>query len=344
MGVPKQAAGHSRDAELNRNFRDRAAVTRRAALSGVVAAPSVTRAQGTEAARPVRLVVPFPPGGSTDILGRAVAERAQGLLGQPIVVDNRGGAGGMIGTEAAARAAPDGLTLVLGHNQTHASNQVMLARQPYHVIESFVPVARLATVHHATVVPASSPARTMQELVALGRNRRLSYASSTAGSASHVLAETFVRRTGMDAVHVPYRGAAPATTDTVAGVVDFYVATWPSVSALVREGRLRALSIGAPERLPEFPAIPIAAEAGFPWMAVDAWFGVFAPRGTPDAAVQRLSAALIGALAVPEVAQRLRATGYTIAPLGPTDFAAFQRAELDRWADMVQLTGVRLED
>ncbi len=344
MGLPKAAAGHIPAAELNRHFRDCGVTLRRIALLGLVAAPIAARAQGGEATRPVRLIVPFPPGGSTDILGRAVAEHAQGLLGQPIIVDNRGGGAGVIGTEAAARAAPDGLTLVLGHNQTHASNQVMLARQPYHVIDSFAPVARLATVHHATVVPAASPARTMQDLVALGRSRRLSYASSTAGSASHVLAETLVRRTGMDAVHVPYRGAAPATTDTVAGVVDFYVATWPSVSALVRDGRLRALSIGAPERLAGFAGIPTAAEAGFPWMAVDAWFGVFAPRGTPDAAVQRLSAALIGALEAPEVAQRLRGVGYTIAPLGPVAFAAFQRAELDRWADMVQLTGVRLED
>lgn len=317
---------------------------RRTLLLASLALPGLAQAQTAPDARPVRLIVPYPPGGSTDILGRAVAERAQALLGQPIVVDNRSGGAGVIGTEVAARAAPDGLTIVLGHNQTHASNQVMLARQPYHVIDSFVPVARLATVHHATVVPANSPARSMADLAALGRGRRLSYASSNAGSASHVLAETFVRRTGMDAVHVPYRGAAPATTDTVAGVVDFYVATWPSVSALVREGRLRALSIGASQRLADFPDVPTTAEAGFPWMAVDAWFGIFAPRGTPQAAAQRLSAALLGALETPAVAHRLTQTGYNIAPLGPADFAAFQRAELDRWAEMVQLTGVRLED
>ena len=334
-------------AGYNRRFRDAAGAKRmtgrRLLLFAPLALPRPAAAQGGEA-RPVRLIVPFPPGGSTDILGRVVAERAQALLGQPIVVDNRGGGAGVIGTEAAARAAPDGLTLVLGHNQTHASNQVMLARQPYHVIDSFVPVARLATVHHATVVPAASRARTMADLVAMGRAGRLSYASSTAGSASHVLAETFVRRNGIDAVHVPYRGAAPATTDTVAGVVDFYVATWPSVSALVRDGRLRALSIGAPERLADSSDIPTAAEAGFPWMAVDAWFGVFAPRGVPAPITERLAAALLAALQAPEVAQRLTATGYTAAPLGPAAFAAFQRAELDRWAEMVQLTGVRLED
>lgn len=317
---------------------------RRAVILAPLALPSIAQAQPTADSRPLRLIVPFPPGGSTDILGRAVAQRAQALLGQTIVVENRAGGAGVIGTEAAARAAPDGRTLVLGHNQTHASNQVMLARQPYHVIDSFAPVARLATVHHATVVPANATAASMAELAAQGRARRLSYASSTAGSASHVLAETFVRRTGMDAVHVPYRGAAPATTDTVAGVVDFYVATWPSVSGLVRDGRLRALSIGAERRLPDFPAIPTVAEAGFPWMAVDAWFGVFAPRGTPDDAVRGIAQALMAALADPGVAERLIAAGYTIAPLGPQEFAAFQRAELDRWAEMVQLTGVRLED
>jgi len=314
-------------------------LTRRA-LAGLIPATAAF----AQDQRPIRLVIPFPAGGSTDTLGRSVAERAGPLLGQAIVVDNRGGGAGVIGTEVVARAAPDGLTLVLGHNQTHASNQVMLARQPYHVVESFTPIARLAEVPHATVVPAASPVRDMAGLIALGRRQTLSYASSSAGSASHVVAETFVRRTGMDAVHVPYRGSAPAVADTVAGVVDFYVATWPTVAALVATGRLRALSIGTPARLAEAPEVPTVAEAGLGFMAVDAWFGLFGPAGLSPAVAGRLAAAFLGALAAPDVAARLQGAGFTLAPLPPAEFAAFQRRELDRWAEMVQVTGIRLED
>ena len=170
---------------------------RRLLIASILATPAIARAQ----AGTLRLIVPAPPGGSTDILARILIERAGAALGQSIVVDNRGGAGAIIGTEAAARAAADGNTIILGHNQTHASNQWMARNLPYNVIESFSPIARLATVHHATVVPANSHARTMAGLIEMGRGgRRVSYASSQAGSASHVIAETFVRRSGMDAV------------------------------------------------------------------------------------------------------------------------------------------------
>ena len=261
---------------------------------------------------PLRIIVPAPPGGSTDILARSLAERAGAALGQAITIDNRGGAGGIIGTEAAARATADGSTLILGHNQTHASNQWMARNLPYHVLDSFVPVARLATVHHATVVPNSSRARAMADLAAMGRNGgRVSYASSQAGSASHVIAETFIRRSEMEATHIPYRGGGPATTDTVAGVVDFFVSTWPQVVNLVRDGRLRALSIGAAERIDGFPALQTATEAGVPYMAVDAWFGLFAPRGTAGQTVQRLAAAFLGALADADSARRVEAAGLT---------------------------------
>jgi tripartite-type tricarboxylate transporter receptor subunit TctC len=313
---------------------------RRSILFATLAAPAVARAQTA----PLRVIVPAPPGGSTDILARVVGERAGAFLNQAVVVDNRGGAGGIIGTEAAARSAADGNTVVLGHNQTHASNQWMARNLPYHVIDSFTPVARLATVHHATVVPANSRAQDVAGLVAMGRGGgRVSYASSQAGSASHVIAETFVRRTGMDATHVPYRGGGPATQDTVAGVVDFFVSTWPQVVSLVREGRLRALSIGAARRLGDFPNLPTAAEAGFPFMAVDAWFGLFAPRGTAIARVEQISAAFLQALGDPAVAQRAVQAGLNAAPMTTQEFGAFQQAEVARWREMATLTGITME-
>ena len=313
-------------------------IARRAILFTPLAAPALAQPQT------LRVIVPAPPGGSTDILARSLAERAGAALGMAVTIDNRGGAGGIIGTEAASRATADGTTLVLGHNQTHASNQWMARNLPYHVIDSFTPVARLASVHHATVVATSSRARDMAGLIGMGRNGgRITYASSQAGSASHVIAETFARRENLDATHVPYRGGAPAVTDTVAGVVDFFVSTWPQVVQLVREGRLRALSIGAAQRVPGFAELPTTAEAGVPYMAVDAWFGLFAPRGTPDAAVARLSAAFLAALGDAENARRVDAAGFNQAPLSPSEFVAFQRTEVERWREMAELTGIRME-
>ncbi|MCG7358182.1 tripartite tricarboxylate transporter substrate binding protein [Roseomonas mucosa] len=301
------------------------------------------RRAGNPAAPPLHLVVPAPPGGPTDILARVLAEGAHPSLGRIVVVDNKPGAGGVIGSEAVARAAPDGNTIVLGHNQTHASNQWMMPNLPYDVLESFTPVARLGTVHHALVVGADSPSRSLAELIGRGRREELSYASSQAGSASHVISETLVRRTGMRAVHVPYRGAAPAATDTMTGVVDFYTATFPSVAPLVRDGKLRALAIGAPARLPDFPDIPTATEAGQPEPFVDAWFGLFAPAQTPAPVVERIAGAMLGVVQDPAMGEKLRNAGFTLAPQGPGEFAAFQKQEVARWREMVRLTGVKLE-
>lgn len=296
--------------------------------------------------RPVHIVIAYPPGGSTDLLGRALAQRLQETIAaSAFVVENRPGGGAIPGTEAVARAAPDGYMLALGNNQTHASNQSFsVAPLPYNVIDSFTPVARLALVHHAFVVPANHPAKTLDDLIALARaGRKLSYASSSVGSASHVIAESFSRRNGLDATHVPYRGGGPATTDTVAGVVDFFVSTWPQVVGLVRDGRLRALSIGAPARLPEAPDVPTAAEAGHPETAVDAWFGLFAPAGTPGPIVARLGGSLVAIMAEPAMVSRLGELGFQPAPQGPEAFAAFQKAEVARWAKLAAETGIRMQ-
>lgn len=322
-------------------------ITRRATLALPLAAtlPMPAQAQSWPS-RAVRIVIAYPPGGSTDLLGRALAQRLQETIpGSAFVVENRGGGGAIPGTEAVARATADGYTLALGNNQTHASNaSFAVAPLSFSVVDSFAPIARLAVVHHAFVVPASHPARTLADLVALARGgRKLSYASSSAGSASHVIAESFSRANNLDATHIPYRGGAQATTDTVAGVVDFFVSTWPQVVGLVRDGRLRALSIGAPSRLAEAPEVPTAAEAGFPDTAVDAWFGLWAPAGTPAAIVDQLGRAALAIVAEPPFVARLGELGFRPAPLGPAEFGAFQRAEVARWAELARTTGIRME-
>ncbi|QXM23455.1 tripartite tricarboxylate transporter substrate binding protein [Elioraea tepida] len=313
-----------------------------AATAAALALPAV--AQEPYPSRPIRIVIAYPPGGSTDLLGRALAQRLSELWGgAAVVVENRPGGGAIVGTQAVAQAAPDGYTLALGNNQTHASNQAMARNLPYHAVESFAPIARLASVHHALVVPANHPAKTLAELVAKGRSGRVTYASSSVGSASHVIAESLARRFRMDATHVPYRGGAQATQDTVAGVVDYFISTWPQVVGLVREGKLRALAIGAPARLAEAPEVPTFDEAGAPGLSVDAWFGMWAPAGTPAPIINKLADALLAIIAEPAMRERLAGMGFAPAPLPPAEFADFQKAEVARWQELVALTGIRME-
>ncbi|MBW6401101.1 tripartite tricarboxylate transporter substrate binding protein [Roseomonas sp. HJA6] len=319
-------------------------IRRRALLATpVIALPAIAQAQAWPA-RPVRIVLAYPPGGSTDVLARTLAAALQDAIpGSAFVVDNRPGGAAVVGTQAVAQAAPDGYTLALGNNQTHAANAAMLRSLPYDPVADFAPIARLAAVHHALVVPANGP-RTLAELAAKGKNGgRVTYASSGAGSASHVIAETFVRREGMNATHIPYRGGAQATTDTVAGTVDFFVSTWPQVVALVKDGRLRALGIGAPARLPETPDVPTFAELNAQDLAVDAWFGLWAPAHAPAPVVTRLSDALMGILAQPAMRERLNSQGFVAAPMPAEPFAAFQREEVARWQRLVDVTGIRIE-
>jgi tripartite-type tricarboxylate transporter receptor subunit TctC len=323
-------------------------IRRRALLAApLLASPMIARAQ--DAAwpnRPVRMIIGYPPGGSTDVLARALAERlAARIPGGNFIVENRPGGAAVVGTQAVATAAPDGYTLSLGNNQTHAANAAMVQGLAYRPVEDFAPIGKLAEVHHALVVPANSPAKTIAELAARGRDGgRLNYASSGVGSASHVIGESFARREKLEATHVPYRGGAAAVTDTVAGVVDAFISTWPQVVALVKDGRLRALGIGAPARLADLPEVPTLAEAGVPYMAVNAWFGLWAPAGTPAPIIARLSEALPAILAEPAMVARLATLGFTPAPMPAAEFAAFQRAEVERWKELVELTGIRLGD
>jgi tripartite-type tricarboxylate transporter receptor subunit TctC len=314
---------------------------RRALLSApaLLALPATAQPRFPE--RPIRLVVPFPPGGTTDVLARAIAARwADPPLGAQTVVDNRAGGAGVIGTEAVARAAPDGHTLVLGNNQTHATNAALIPTLSYDPL-SFAAVTLVARVPQALVVPASSPARDMAGLVAMARQgRRLSYASSSVGSTAHIMAETFNRRAQLDAVHVPYRGAAPAAADLVAGVVDFMMATWASVSALVADGRLRALGVAGTARFPDLPAVATLAEQGFDYLAADPWFGLFAPGGTPAPLLATLHEATVRALSDGDVGARLTAAGFRIETMPPAAFQAMLRDEVPLWGRLIREAGI----
>ena len=317
--------------------------TRRALLALPLLAALPARAQPAFPQRPVRLVVPFPPGGTTDVLARALAAKWQDAWGQPVTVDNRAGGGGVAGTEAAFRAPADGHTLVLGNNQTHAMNGALVPGLPYDVA-GFAAATLVARAPHALVVPAASPARTLAELIEIGRRpgRGLSYASSSAGSASHLLGDTFVRRNGLNATHIPYRGAAPAAQDLVAGVVDFSIATWAGVSALAADGRLRVLAMGGAARLPELPAVPTFRELGQDDAGADAWFGLFAPPGTPTPALAAVHAATVAALSDATLRTRLEAAGFRLETMAPGPFAAFYQAEVTRWDAMVRAAGVTI--
>ena len=321
---------------------------RRSVLSAALIAPfAAPRAQGAWPDRPVRVIVPFPPGGTTDIPARLVTARWSEFWGQPVVVDNRAGGSGVIGTEAAARAAPDGYTLIFGNNQTHASNAALIPRMPVDLATAFVPIAPVCTIGVALVVFAGLPAKDVAELVALARSRPggLSYASPSVGSGAHITAHLFAEAANFPATHVPYRGAAPAAADLAAGTVDFMVASWASVAPLVSQGRVRVLAVASTTRMAEIPDAPTTVELGFPGVIGDVWVGVFAPAGTPALVIARVNADTTRALADPAIREKLVAGGFRVAdPMTAEQYAASHRAELARWGAAVRAAGVTVND
>lgn len=318
------------------------AVLRLFAALLVLIAASASFAQGYPV-RAIRVIVPYPAGGTTDVLARTVGEKLTEAWGQPIIVDNRSGAGGLIGTEAAAKSAPDGYTLVLGNNQTHAANAALFDKVPFDLLRDFQPVAMVATSRHVIVVPAASSAKSIRDLVALGRGgKKLAFASSSAGSASHLISEMLRIRTGMDAVHVPYRGANPAVTDLLGGQVDFMTATYASVAQFIEQGKLRALAIGGEGRIARIADVPTLKEAGFDYLNADAWFAYYAPAGTPRETVDKLNAEVNRALRNPGVVEKLRSVGFEPLVMSVEEFGRFHRAEFNRWNEMVRVAGVKL--
>lgn len=323
---------------------DRSNLPRRAVLATALASglwPLLPAA--AQSGRPIRLVVPFTPGGSTDILARALAPKLAQALGQNVIVDNRPGAGGSIGATEAAKAEPDGQTLLMGHIGTLGVNPSIYPKLGYDPLKSFVPVAWVARVPNVLVVPASSPVKTFQEFIALARSKpgRLSYSSGGNGSAAHITFEYLKLRTKTFLLHIPYRGTAPSVTDLIAGQVDATFTGTPAVIAHIRSGRLRALAVSSPERVAALPDVPTVAESGYPGFEADQWYGVVAPAGTPEAVVTRLNAEINKALALPDVARQLAGEGAVPMPSAPQAFGALIAREIPRWAEVVKAGNVK---
>jgi tripartite-type tricarboxylate transporter receptor subunit TctC len=295
--------------------------------------------------KPIRLVVPFTPGGSTDILARSIGKELQDAWGQPVVIDNVPGAGGSIGADKVAKAPADGYTLLMGHIGTLAVNPSLYPNLPYDPIKSFAPVAWVARVPNVLVVHPSVPARTVQELVALAKAKpgQLAYGSGGNGSAANLATEYFKLRTGTSLLHIPYRGTAPATADLMGGQIQVLFTGAPAVLGQIRAGQLRALAVSSPKRLDALPDVPTVAESGYKDFEADQWYGVVAPAGTPRDVIAKLNAQINLSLNSPALKARLNNEGAVAVPATPEAFGAHIAREIARWQPVIKSGRVKAD-
>lgn len=295
--------------------------------------------------KPIRLVVPFPPGGTPDILARLLGQRASRTLGQPVVVDNRVGAGGNVAMELVARSAPDGYTLIMGTIGTCALNPALYANLSFSVERDFSPVMLVGSIPNLLVVHPSVPAASVAELVALAKSRpgKLTYGSSGFGSSLHLAGELFRAAAGVDILHVPYKGSQPALMDLVAGQVDLMFDNMPSVLPMAQAGKVRPLAVTGGRRSRLFSAVPTMAEAGYPGLVITPWFGLLAPARLPEPVLAKLNAAFNEALRDPAVHKRLSEIDLEPAGGSGADYAAVIRAESDRWGRLIREKNIRAE-
>lgn len=295
--------------------------------------------------KPVRLIVAFPAGGGSDIVGRALALQLTELLGQPVIVDNRGGAGGVIGTELGARAAPDGYTYVLGSSGGFAINPHLNPRLPYDPVKDFAPVGLVTRLTFVLDVHPSVPAKSVKDLVALATSRpgRLNFGSSGQGATAHLATELFISLARVKMTHVPYKGAAPAMTGLIAGEVDLLFDSMPTTLPHARSGRIRPLAVTTQQRSALLPQLPTLDEAGVKGYELANWMGVFAPAGTPRAIIERLNAAINTATQRPELKERLLDQGTEPLSGTPEDLAAYLRRELDKYGRIIREAGLKAE-
>lgn len=295
--------------------------------------------------KPIRLIVPFPPGGGGDILARLVMTQVARELGQPLVVENIAGAGGNLGSQNAAKASADGYTLLYATNGTFGINHTLYKSAGFDPLRDFEPVSRLTRIATLAVVRPDFPAATMTELLAQLKSKpgKYTYGSAGNGTTSHLAMEILKSTIGLAVVHIPYRGGAPAITDLIGGQVDVMIEIMPNAAPQVRSGRLRALAVSTAQRVQAMPDVPTIAESGAPGFDVSAWDAVFAPRGTPPAVIARLESAVQKVLASPELRRQLQDRGAEPAPLPTAELGRFVQSEIQRWGAAVKRSGATVD-
>lgn len=311
--------------------------------ASILAAAGHAAAQGYPV-KPIRMIVPSAPGGSVDTLARIVAQKMTESLGQQVIVENRSGSGGVVGTELVAKAAPDGYTLLMAYG-SHVINPSLYRKLPYETVRDFAPITQVAVQPLMVNIHPSLPARTVKELIALARKRpgEVFFASGGTGSSVHLAAALFLTTARVEMTHVPYKGGGPAMTGVLSGEASVMFPTMQSVMPLVRTGRLRALAISITTRSPALPEIPTIAEAGVPGYDATGWYGMLAPAGTPEAAIDRLHAGVVKILAAPELKQRLAAEGAIAVGNTPAQFDRFIRDEIGKWAKIIRELKLRVD-
>jgi tripartite-type tricarboxylate transporter receptor subunit TctC len=316
-----------------------------AAISLALAGAPSASAQAPFPSKPIRIVVPFPPGGTTDILARAAAQKMTEAWKEQVVVDNRPGAGGNIGAELVAKAPPDGYTMLMGTVGTHAINPSLYAKMPYDHVKDFAPVILVASVPNVLVVHPSVPANTVQELIAYAKANpgKINFASSGSGTSIHLAGELFKTMAGVQMAHVPYKGSAPAIADLLGGQVQIMFDNLPSALPQIRGGKLRALAVTSAQRAPALPDVPTVAESGLPGFEASSWFGLLAPAGSPRDAIVKVNGEVDRWLASPEAKEKLTSQGANAAGGSPEDFARHIAAETAKWQQVVKASGAKVD-
>jgi tripartite-type tricarboxylate transporter receptor subunit TctC len=319
-----------------------------AALGACLAIAATTApalAQQSYPNKPIRMVCPFPPGGTTDLVARLVAQKFSEAWGQQVVVDNRPGAGGVIGTEMVAQAAPDGYSILLGSITTHAVNPALYKKLRFDPIRDFAPVSLVVSSPQLLALHPSVAAKSVKELIALAKARpgQLNYGSAGTGTSPHLTFELFKSMAAIDVVHVPYKGTGPAITDLIGGQVQMMITGVVALMPHVKSGKLRAVGVTSAKRVPALPEVPTIAESGVAGFDVSSWFGVFLPAATPRAIVMKMNREIHRILENPEVRQRLIDQGADPASNTPEEFAAYVKSEMTRWGQVVRSTGARVD-
>lgn len=315
------------------------------ATAGALLLPATAHASGYPE-KPITLIIPYPPGGATDIIGRIVGQKLGEALGQSVIIDNKGGAGGNIGAAAAARATADGYTLLMGALTTHSIMQTLEKKTiTYNLERDFTPITMVGSVPLVFVVNPTVPAKDLKQLIAYGKSKPgyLTYASSGAAAPQRMAAELFKRMAGLDILHVPYKGSGPAMNDLVGGQVLMMVETVPAALAFITTGRLRALAVSTPQRIPMLPDVPTAVEAGLPGFDVSSIFGVLAPAGTPQPIVNKLNAELVKILNMPEVKEQMLKQGAFAIPTTPQLAKQRINREITQWAKVIHDANIQAD-